>query len=84
MCSGTVRSELLPYSFHDCPDCSLWVQPIRAAAGTVSLVHVLVQHVFFFGRNDCTCCAATVWNCSVYLVQCQTLDFCDFRVHCLS
>lgn len=72
MCSGTVCSELLPHSFHDCPYCSLWVQPIRAAAGidfTLSLVLVLVQHVSFCGRNDRTCCAAIVWNCTVCLVQ---------------
>ena len=72
MCSGTVCSELLPYPFHDSPDCSLWVQPIRAAAGTdsrVSLVHVLVQHVSFFGMNGCTCSAALVCNCIVCVVQ---------------
>lgn len=72
MCSGVVCSELLPYSFHDCPDCSLWVQPVRAAAGTdstLSLVHVLVQHVFFFEMNECTCYTVTLWNCIVCLVQ---------------
>lgn len=63
MCSGTVRSELLPYSFHDSPDCSIWVQPIRAAAGTdstVPLVHVLVQHVSFFKRNEHLPCCHSV------------------------